>query len=487
MNVIVICLDTFRADIIGNHDRLAQVHTPALDQLAAQSANFDRAFGEGQPTLQARRSLMTGMRCFPWRFNVDRRGHWHHAAGWHKLPPEHDTLAEILVQRGWYTGLVTDTHHMFKPTMNFTRGFCSWEFIRGQVDDHWRGGTREMVEPLMKRVCRQPIDWQRHLVLFQYFLNNRDRRGEDDYLPARVFSAAARWLEDNHANAPFFLWVDGFDPHEPWDPPRRYADRYMPDYEGIDFIWAHQGPEATAEEIERVRALYFGEVTFVDECVGRLLATIDRLRLWDDTIVVLTSDHGTQILDHGRFGKGPGNLRRYNTQIAMHLRHPGGPRGEHFGGFVQAHDLAPTLLGQLGVPAQMDGLDFWPLVTGEAEVIRDHVVIAWADWAEGRARGTVSVRDDEWNYQVRTGQEDDAPALYHLTEDPNEDRNVVDEHPEVVARQRARVEAVMRQPLPGQHEEICTRDVKAPAHVCREIQFGFRDAPRGSRGVEEKG
>lgn len=487
MNVIVICLDTFRADIIGSHDKLAQVRTPALDQLATESANFDRAFGEGQPTLQARRSLMTGMRCFPWRFNVDRRGHWHHAAGWHKLPPEHDTLAEILVQRGWYTGLVTDTHHMFKPTMNFTRGFCSWEFIRGQVDDHWRGGTREMVEPLMQRVCRQPIDWQRHLVLFQYFLNNRDRRGEDDYLPARVFSAAARWLEDNHANAPFFLWVDGFDPHEPWDPPRKYADLYMPDYEGIDFIWAHQGPEATAEEIERVRALYFGEVTFVDECVGRLFATIDRLRLWDDTIVVLTSDHGTQILDHGRFGKGPGNLRRYNTQIAMHLRHPGGPRGEHFGGFVQAHDLAPTLLGQLGVPAQMDGLDFWPLVTGEAEVMRDHVVIAWADWAEGRARGTVSVRDDEWNYQVRTGQEDDAPALYHLTEDPNEDRNVVDEHPEVVARQRARVEAVMRQPLPGQHEEICTRDVKAPAHVCREIQFGFRDAPRGSRGVEEKG
>ncbi len=487
MNVIVICLDTFRADIVGDRDRLAHVKTPAMDQLAAQSANFDRAFGESQPTLQARRSLMTGMRCFPWRFNVDRRGHWHHAAGWHKIPPEHDTLAEILVQRGWYTGLVTDTHHMFKPTMNFTRGFCSWEFVRGQVDDHWRGGTREMVEPLMKRVCREPIDWQRHLVMLQYFLNNRDRHSEDDYLPARVFSAASRWLADNHANAPFFLWVDGFDPHEPWDPPRKYADMYMPDYDGIDFIWHHFGPEGTEEEIERVRALYFGEVTFVDECIGRFLETVDRLGLWDDTIVVLTSDHGTQILDHGRFGKSPSNLRRYNTQIAMHLRHPDGPRGEHFDGFVQAHDLAPTLLGQLGVPAQMDGLDFWPLVTGEAEAIRDHVVIAWADWADGRARGAVSVRDDRWNFQTKTGQEDDAPALYDLSEDPNEDANVIADHPEVAEMQRRRVEAVMRRPLPGRHEEMCTRDVKAPAHVCRAIQFGFMDVPRGSRDVEEKG
>ncbi|MEA3400460.1 MAG: sulfatase [Armatimonadota bacterium] len=474
MNIIVICLDTFRADIVGDEGALAHVKTPAMDQLAAQSANFTRAFGESQPTLQARRALMTGMRCFPWRFNVDRRGHWHHAAGWHKIPPEHDTLAEILVRQGYYTGLITDTHHMFKPTMNYTRGFCSWEFIRGQVDDHWRGGTREMVEPLMRRVCRQPIDWQRHLVMLQYFLNNRDRQSEDDYLPARVFSAASRWLDDNHANAPFFLWVDGVDPHEPWDPPPRYADMYAPEYDGIDFIWHHQGPDATDEEIQRVKALYFGEVTFVDECVGRLLETIDGLRLWDDTLVVLTSDHGTQILDHGRFGKSPRDLRWYNTQVAMHLRHPDGPRGQRIDGFVQAHDLPATLLAQLGVPAEMDGRDFWPLATGTTEAIRDYVVIAWADWAEGRARGTVSVRDDEWNYQVGTGYVDEQPALYHLAEDPHEDRNVVAEHPEVVERQRRRIEALMRQPMPGHHEEMCTRDVKAPAHTARAIQFGFK-------------
>ena len=97
------------------------------------------------------------------------------------------------------------------------------------------------------------------------------------------------------------------------------------------------------------------------------------------------------------------------------------------------------------------------------------------------------MRDDRWNFQTKTGQEDDAPALYDLVADPNEDTNVIAEHPHVADRQRRRVEAVMRQPLPGQHDEMCTRDVKAPAHVCRAIQFGFVDVPRGSRDVEEKG
>jgi arylsulfatase A-like enzyme/ribosomal protein L34 len=164
----------------------------------------------------------------------------------------------------------------------------------------------------------------------------------------------------------------------------------------------------------------------------------------------------------------------------MHLRHPDGPCGEHFGGFVQAHDLAPTLLRQCGIPVEMDGRDLWPLATGQSEAIRDHVVIAWADWAEGRARGYCSVRDDRWNFQIGTGFEDEEPRLYDLAADPHEDTNVIDANPGVTAMQRSRVEAVMRQPLPGHHEEVCTRDVKAPAHIARAIQFGFRRRVRSN-------
>ena len=109
MNVVCICLDTFRADIVGEGKKYSHVRTPNLDAFAADSIRFTRAFGECQPTLQIRRGLFTGRRSFPFRFNFDRRGHWHHAPGWHKIPPDQDTIAEVLLARGYLTALIADT------------------------------------------------------------------------------------------------------------------------------------------------------------------------------------------------------------------------------------------------------------------------------------------------------------------------------------------------------------------------------------------
>ena len=87
MNVVCICLDTLRADIVGEGKKYSHVRTPNLDALAADSIRFTRAFGECQPTLQLRRGLFTGQRSFPFRYNFDRRGHWPHFPGWHKIRP----------------------------------------------------------------------------------------------------------------------------------------------------------------------------------------------------------------------------------------------------------------------------------------------------------------------------------------------------------------------------------------------------------------
>ncbi len=454
MNLIVICLDTFRADIIGPGKKLSHVETPNLDAFAREAVSFERAFGEGQPTLQMRRAFFTGRRSFPWRYNFDRRGHWHHAPGWHKIPPEQDTLAEVLVKRGYFTGLVADTYHMFKPTMNFTRGFCTYEFIRGQETDNWRGGTLAMIEEQLRRHTRLPLDSPQILRLAQYLWNQRGRVREEDYQCARVFRTAMQWLEDNAANAPFFLWIDSFDPHEPWDPPKAYADRYYP-YDGIDFIYPNN-EDATPEEQERMKALYWGEVTFVDKWVGAFLNKIDELKLWDDTIVMVLSDHGTQLKDHTRFGKGPDELHPFNTQIVWYVRHPDGPKGKRIEAFVQSHDLMPTILRLLEVPyANTDGEDAWALVLGERDQLRDHIVIGWAAFTTGNAGGRASVRDAEWNYVVSVHEEDPQPELYHLPTDPEEVNNVHDQHPEVVAKQRARLEAVVGQPIPAQLNEVC--------------------------------
>lgn len=453
MNLIVICLDTFRADMIGPGGAMSHVRTSHLDALARESVSFTRAFGEGQPTLQMRRAFFTGRRSFPWRYNFDRRGHWHHAPGWHKIPPEQDTLAEVLLQHGYCTGMVADTYHMFKPTMNYTRGFCTYDFVRGQETDNWRGGTIDQIAAQLRAYTHEPIDSPRIMRLAQYLWNQRDRAHEEDYQCARVFRAAVRWLDDNAANAPFFLWIDSFDPHEPWDPPRAYADALYP-YEGIDLIYPSN--DASAEEKERIMALYCGEVTFVDKWVGVFLEHLDALQLWEDTIVVLTSDHGTQLMDHGRFGKGAEEMHPFNTRIPLYIRHPDGPREATVDAFVQSHDLMPTLLRLLDVPyANVDGSDGWSLVAGERAQLRDHVVIGWASFVTGNAGGRASVRDDEWNYVATVHEAQPGPELYHLPTDPKEVRNVHDQHPEVAAMQRRRLEAVVGQPLPAQLNEVC--------------------------------
>ncbi len=467
LNLIVICLDTFRADLVDPDVEanasaamtgpMAHVATPNLDGLVRESVSFTNAYGEGQPTLQMRRAFFTGRRSFPWRYNFDRRGHWHHAPGWHKIPPSQDTLAEILLQHGFFTGMVADTYHMFKPTMNYTRGFVTYDFVRGQETDNWRGGTLTSIADEIRKYTREPLDSPRIARLAQYLFNQRGRKKDEDYQCARVFRSAARWLENNAGNMPFFLWIDSFDPHEPWDPPRNDADRYYAweGKPGIEYIYP-DNENATEEEKARIKALYCGEVTFVDRWVGAFLNKLAELNLWDNTLVVFTSDHGTQLMDHGSFGKGPAELHPFNTRIPLVIRHPDGPRGKSISPFVQSHDVMPTLLHLLDVPyANVDGQEAWSLVTDERETLRDHIVTGWAGFAIGNPDGRASVRDETWNYTVSILDENPDPELYNVRLDPEERNNVYDEYPEVAARQRTRLEAVLGQPLPARLNEVC--------------------------------
>ncbi len=466
MNVMVVCLDTFRADLLEPDSPVGEAKTPALDQFKDQGFSFDRAFGEGQPTLQFRRACFTGRRSFPWNFNYDRRGHWHHAPGWHKIPPHQDTLAEILLRRGYRTGLIADTYHMFKPTMNYTRGFASYEFIRGQESDNWKSGSLDAVRDQLARHVRNPAKRRHFGTLIQYLWNMQGRETEDDYLCARVFGAAREWLTDNATNSPFMLWIDSFDPHEPWDPPKHYADEHADPCE-IEYIMPHSvfaGGAPTEAELQRTKALYLGEASLVDKWVGTLLETVDSLGLADDTLIIITADHGTQCLDHGGFGKGVPPLYAHDTRILWLMRGPGIPCGNS-SAIVQSHDLMPTILNALGIEAPADGTSVLPIVRGDAQQLRDHAVIGWSGWADGRAKGRASARDDFWNYSVSTGDEDLNEHLFDLQADPGEHHDIAGQHPEVLSMQRARVETVLGQTLPCVHEETCDRDAPAPIDV----------------------
>ena len=461
MNLVMMVLDTLRYDVV-HHRGITHVHTPNLDALRRDSVSFSAAFGEGEPTIPVRRALMTGIRSYPWRYEYDTEGVWPRIQGWHKIPPEQPTIAEILVERGYKTALIGDVYHIFKPTMNFTRGWVNWEFVRGQESDNWQGGKLDSIRAEAERCVKGPFTPQEQAVLIQYLLNKRAFAQMDGLTSGTVFRRGIEWLEANHDDGPFALWLEAFDPHEPWDPPRDYADRYCPDFEGTEFILPPAAAQVGTElEKERTKALYYGEITYMDEWIGRLLDTLATLGRLEDTVVMFTSDHGTELLDHDRFGKSAPALHPYTTQLNWLVRHPSRVAGgQELTTFVQGHDILPTALDMLDVAepdrddtaAALAGRSLWPLIRaagGEAvpgaaveaaQSGRDHVITGWGPYA--------SVRDQQWNYIVDCERPDEDTRLFDVVTDPGEHRNLAADHPAVVRECRRRLENLLGRDLP---------------------------------------
>ena len=311
MNVVLVIIDSLRQDHVGCYGN-KWIKTPYLDSLAKESVVFTQTYPESLPTLQVRRALQTGCRVFPFKGHKDYKGNQFLGnLGWGPVSEERDTMAEILQGHGYRTAFFTDTYHQFKPSQNFHRGFDEWAWIRGQENDPYRSGPRPFKEDVEIHIPenlrtktlenlriktddggqtrKKYTDFVR-----DYLTNVAERRSEEDYFPARVFTAAANWLERNQDAEKFFLVVDSFDPHEPWDPPESYRKLYDPDDDTIDFLASLYGrPDLlTPRVLKRLRVNYAGEVTLVDRWFGYLFEKMKYLGLIDNTLIAVISDHG---------------------------------------------------------------------------------------------------------------------------------------------------------------------------------------------------
>jgi arylsulfatase A-like enzyme len=467
MNVVLVCLDSFRADCLAAAGRSPFIQTPNLDRLAAQGVLFENAFGEALPTIPYRMALCTGMRSFPWKGGFDTRGMWPQGAGWHRIPSRQPTMAELLAEVGYTTGLIADTYHMFKATMNFTRGMTAWDFIRGQETDPYRVGNVNNID-MSKWVS--PGETRGPRLVQQYLLNVQDRKCEEDYLPAKVFNGAAQFIRDVKDSQPFFLWVDCFDPHEPFDPPKRFADLYDPDWDEEWEPLIGIGPEHDEKTRRRFVARYHGSCTFVDMLFGRLMDELDRQGVAEDTWVIVVSDHGLETGDHGGYHKGVHNGRyRHNTEMLCLMRLPGSAHaGKRVSGFVQNHDFLPSVLKQCGVAhPPVEGMDIMPLIEGKTETLRDHIVIGWSDHA--------NVRTHDFSYGCFVNKEEREEWLFDLKADPKEDGDIAKERPEVCDTYRGKLEKFFA-------EYDLKMPVEIPAHEHKTlppIHYWIHESPAG--------
>ena len=457
MNVIVVIIDSLRPDHLGCYGNRA-VRTPSLDLFARESTIFDKACPETLPTLQVRRGLFTGMRLYPFNqqpFSSERAATPANAGymgvpkismpGWVPIPWDTYTLSEILQgvelagisqhhashHARYRTALFSDTSPYFSsPWMNYHRGFAHFDWVRGQLMDAF--GVPSMADRIdMSRYVPQWFqnDWYA-LALPQYLANTSTWKGEEDHFGPQTFARAIRWLEDSHdAAEPFFLVVDSWDPHEPWDPPQKYVDLYDPGYKGLEMILPFYGPTRMMSdaELHHMRALYAAKVTMVDAWFGKFMNKVRELGLLRNTLVIVTSDHGVQLGEHGISGKCPAGMYPELVNCVLMIHHPDGTgAGKRSNVQVQHHDIAATILSLLKIkpPCQLDGRDLTPVIEGKCSKVRDYATCAYAM--------NVWCRDDEYVLICRnTGEE---PQLYDLKNDPLQMESVAWDRPRVVKR-----------------------------------------------------
>jgi arylsulfatase A-like enzyme len=244
-----------------------------------------------------------------------------------------------------------------------------------------------------------------------------------------VFTSAGDYLEHIREAQPFFLLVDSFDPHEPWDPPRKYVDLYGdPDYSGREPTVPNYSDASwiTEEELERMRALYAGEITMTDAWLGRFLERMEELALMENTLLILLSDHGVCLGEHNDTGKPYWALYPELTDTVFMMRHPQGKSaGKRSDYFASTHDVAPTILSMLGMekPQQMEGTDLSPIFEGEEpNQKREHFTLGYNNY--------VWARDDKYvMFSTNTGAE---AKLYDVSQDPGMRKDLARERPETV-------------------------------------------------------
>jgi arylsulfatase A-like enzyme len=271
----------------------------------------------------------------------------------------------------------------------------------------------------------------------EYLGYNAAGRREAQYLGARVFQGGIDFLERAaFTGRPFGLVIDCFDVHEPWDPPDSYLARYARikrgGYRPVQPFPTPFGytRDISKKTLQLTRAMYAAEITFLDAWLGRFLTRLDELGL-TNTWVVVVSDHGVSLGEHGLIGKQSNELHGELLRVPFMIRHPqriGAGRRSRY--FASSHDIAPTLLRAVGapVPKAMDGADLRPLLEGRKVKQRR------ATWS-GAWGATLMAGDGRWLLvALNEGGRIGSLRLYDTRRDPGEHRNLARSHPDVVRK-----------------------------------------------------
>ena len=378
-NIILISIDALRADHLscyGYHRNTS----PNIDQLAREGTVFKNGFSQVTWTLPSHASIFLSQ--YVWRHNVkDLRTE--------RLTDSCTTLAEILKNENYATAAFTGGVGL-SSRYGFNQGFEIY-------DDG--------------------------------ILRSRRYHEISSYI-----NKLLSWLE-SVKNRKFFLFIHTYDVHDPYNPPAPYFDLYTKGCsegehlrmsEGI-MPWELDAPKLTPEEIDYIMAVYDGGINYVDEQLGKVFEKLDQLGIDDNTIIILTADHGEGFKEHDRLRHG---YKPYIelVHVPLIMKGPGIPKNIIYENFIQHIDIVPTILEILNIPQrkEMQGRSLLPLMNN-CEIEKDFKTYGFGqNRSKPQGSFSISLRTKEWTYIMNQRGPDE---LYDRINDSKEQNNIIEKRP----------------------------------------------------------
>jgi arylsulfatase A-like enzyme len=415
VNLLMISLDTTRADHLSLYGYPRRT-TPRLEAFAREGVTFTQAYSATATTGPSHATLFTSLH--PYTHGLLKNGI--------PLDESRMTLAEALAENGYATHGVLGSFAL-SASLGFAQGFESW-------DEDFAPETSTYEHEA----------WEGQAVAGGF-----DRRADDST------RRALAWLREREDDArPFFLFVHYFDPHDPYAPPERFRGHAN----------VPPGPQ-------RLRALYDGEIEFVDEQVGLLLNGLLTQRLAENTLVVVVGDHGEGLLERGGHLTHGKHIYEEGVHVPLLMRLPGTlPSGSVHRTPVGAIDLAPTILDLLRIEQagiEPDGVSIADVIRRGAEPDEPRPVYLTRRRYDPRGRKRAeqpkgeqhAVRLAQWKYFETT--QGAPPELYDLDHDPDERHNVAASHPERVKELAQLLRAWRARQSPADGAAAIPADVRA--------------------------
>lgn len=316
---------------------------PNFARLARRAVTFDRSYVCSMPCMPARRELHTARPNFLHR-------------SWGPLEPFDDSVPQMLREAGVYTHLATDHYHYWEDGgATYHNRYSTAELFRGQEGDLWRGQVADPVVPANGVGRQSRLD----PYVRQDLINRSAIRHECDRPQAQTFGAGLDFIRRNASEGHWFLQIETFDPHEPFDSDRRYKDLYPYDHDAWFFDWpAYRHVEETPEQVRHARHEYAALLSQCDAYLGDVLDLMDRLDMWQDTMLIVCTDHGFMLGEHDCWAKIWMPFYQEVAHTPFFVWDPRvGVAGERRASLVQpALDIGPTLLECFGLEPTSDML-----------------------------------------------------------------------------------------------------------------------------------